>query len=59
MSKYLTIKEFANYANDPDWYIESWCGTAIGPGNYTQYADDYDGLIHCDIDEYDKTICVY
>ena len=54
----ISEEEFRKYAYDPDWYIESWTGHTLGPGNYKEYLDE-EGMIDCNIAEEIKTILVY
>ena len=54
----ISAEEFKKYANNPDWYIESWMGCALGPGNYMDYLDE-DNMIDCSIDEEMQMIIVY
>lgn len=54
----ISAEEFKKYAYNPDWYIESWTGCALGPGNYEEYLDA-EGMVDCNITEETKTILVY
>lgn len=54
----ISEEEFRKYAYDPDWYIESWTGHTLGPGNYKEYLDEEE-MIDCNIAEEIKTILVY
>lgn len=46
----LKREDFMNLVNNPDYYVEHWTGTAIGPGNVDLYIDDDEDEISCEVD---------
>lgn len=57
MNMRITGKEFKQYVYDPDWYVETWTGHAIGPKTYRAYLD-IEGMVNCHILEEIKIILV-